>query len=73
VVTAMRKAGASSFGVTHIVKPTGWVVDMRHDLYEDTGDLPDGLPAAVLNVALFFGSIVRRGPWFMAERRPHWP
>ena len=41
-----------------IVKPTGWVVDMRHYLDEETGDLPDGLPTPVLNLALFFGSIV---------------
>jgi hypothetical protein len=40
------------------LKPTGWVVDMRHYLDEETGDLPDGLPAPVLNLALFFGSIV---------------
>lgn len=40
------------------MKPTGWVVDMRHYLDEDTGDLPDGLPTPVLNLALFFGSIV---------------
>jgi hypothetical protein len=25
----------------HIVKPMGWVVDMRHYLDEETGDLPD--------------------------------
>jgi len=41
-----------------IVKPTGWVVDMRHYLDEETGDLPDDLPARVLKLALFFGSIV---------------
>ena len=36
----------------------GWVVDMRHYLDEETGDLPDRLPTPVLNLALFFGSIV---------------
>ena len=41
-----------------MVKPTGWVVDMRHYLDEETGDLPDGLPATVLTLALYFGSIV---------------
>ena len=40
------------------MKPTGWVVDMQHYLDEETGDLPDGLPTPVLNLALFFGSIV---------------
>ena len=40
------------------MKPTGWVVDMRHYLDEETGDLPEGLPTPVLNLALFFGSIV---------------
>ena len=36
----------------------GWVVDMRHYLDEETGDLPDSVPGPVLNLALFFGSIV---------------
>lgn len=40
------------------VKPTSWVTDMRHYLDEETGDLPDGLPAPALNLALFLGSIV---------------
>ena len=40
------------------MKPAGWVVDMRHYLDEETGDLPDRLPTPVLNLALFFGSIV---------------
>jgi hypothetical protein len=31
---------------------------MRHYLDESTGDLPDSLPARILNLALFFGSIV---------------
>ena len=31
---------------------------MRHYLDEETGDLPDGLPAPVLTLALYFGSIV---------------
>jgi hypothetical protein len=35
-----------------------WVVDMRHYLDEETGDLSESLPSAVLNLALFFGSIV---------------
>lgn len=37
---------------------TGWVVNAGHHLDEETGDLPDGLPTPVLNLALFFGSIV---------------
>ena len=41
-----------------ILKPMGWVVDMRHYLDEETGDLPDRLPTPVLNLALFFGSII---------------
>ena len=40
------------------MKPMGWVVDMRHYLDEETGDLPDRLPTPVLNLALFFGSVV---------------
>jgi hypothetical protein len=35
-----------------------WVVDMRHYLDEETGDLPESLPTPALNLALFFGSIV---------------
>jgi hypothetical protein len=35
-----------------------WVVDMRHYLDEETGDLPESLPTPVLNLALFSGSIV---------------
>jgi hypothetical protein len=38
-----------------------WVVDMRHYLDEETGDLPDSVPGPVLNLALFFGSIVAVG------------
>jgi hypothetical protein len=30
-----------------MVKPTGWVVDMRHYIDEDTGDLPDVIPERV--------------------------
>ena len=40
------------------MKPMGWVVDMRHYLDEETGDLPDLFATPVLNLALFFGSIV---------------
>jgi hypothetical protein len=40
------------------VKPTGWVVDMRHYIDEDTGDLPDVIPERVLSLAIFFGAIV---------------
>jgi hypothetical protein len=40
------------------MKPVGWVVDMRHYLDDETGDLPAALPGRVLNLALFFGSIV---------------
>ena len=35
-----------------------WVVDMRHYLDEETGDLPDSLPGRVLRLALCVGSIV---------------
>ena len=35
-----------------------WIVDMRHYLEKETGDLPDSVPGPVLNLALFFGSIV---------------
>jgi hypothetical protein len=41
------------------LKPTGgWVVDMRHYLDEDTGDLPSAIPERVLSLAIFFGAIV---------------
>jgi hypothetical protein len=40
------------------MKPQGWVIDMQHYLDEETGDLPDQLPSRILNLALFFGSIV---------------
>lgn len=49
------------------MKPTGWVVDMRHYLDEETGNLPDGLPTPVLNLALFFGSIVA----WVTDHLPH--
>jgi hypothetical protein len=41
-----------------IGKPSGWVVDMRHYLDDETGDLPDTIPERVLSLALFFGAIV---------------
>ncbi len=41
-----------------IVKPTGWVVDIRHYLDEATGDLPEIIPERVLRLAVFFGSVV---------------
>ena len=44
-----------------------WVVDMRHYLDEETGDLPDGLPTPALNLALFFGSIVA----WVTDHLPH--
>jgi len=34
-----------------MVKPTGWVVDMRHYIDEDTGHLPEVIPERVLNLA----------------------
>jgi hypothetical protein len=40
------------------LKPSGWVVDMRHYLDEETGDLPDAIPERVLSLAIFFGAIV---------------
>jgi len=33
-----------------IAKPTGWVVDMRHYLDEETGDLPEAIPERVLSL-----------------------
>ena len=39
-------------------KPEAWVIDMRHYLDEQTGDLPDVIPEPALNLALFFGTIV---------------
>ena len=41
-----------------ILKPTGWVVDMRRYLDEETGDLPSAIPERVLSLAIFFGAIV---------------
>ena len=41
-----------------ILKPTGWVVDMRHYLDEETGDLPSAIPERVFSLAIFFGAIV---------------
>ena len=41
-----------------ILKPTGWVVDMRHYLDDETGDLPSAIPERVLSLAIFFGAIV---------------
>ena len=41
-----------------MVKPAGWVVDMRHYNDEDTGDLPEVIPERVLSLASFFGAIV---------------
>jgi hypothetical protein len=40
-----------------MVKATGWVVDMRHYIDEDTGDLPEVIPERVLSLAIFFGAI----------------
>jgi hypothetical protein len=33
------------------LKPSGWVVDMRHYLDEETGDLPADIPERVLSLA----------------------
>lgn len=41
-----------------IARPTGWVVDMRHYLDEETGDLPEAMPERILSLAVFFGAIV---------------
>ena len=38
-----------------MVKPSSWVVDMRHYVDEDTGDLPEVIPERVLSLAIFFG------------------
>ncbi len=38
--------------------PQGWVVDMRHCLDEETGDIPDQVPSRIVNLALFFRAIV---------------
>jgi hypothetical protein len=48
-----------------MVKPTGWVVDMRHYIDEGTGDLPDVIPERVLGLAIFFGAIVA---WVTARK-----
>ncbi|MGQ0735814.1 MAG: hypothetical protein ACT4QD_19435 [Acidobacteriota bacterium] len=40
------------------VRPAGWVVDMRHYLDEETGDLPEDIPERLLGLAIFFGAIV---------------
>ena len=40
------------------MKPSGWVVDMRHYLDEEIGDLPETIPERALNLAVFFGAIV---------------
>ena len=41
-----------------MVKPSGWVVDMRHYIDEDTGDLPEVIPERVVSLAILFGAIV---------------
>jgi hypothetical protein len=48
-------------------RPDTWIVDMRHYLDEDTGDLPETIPAPALNLALFFGSIVA----WVTDHLPH--
>jgi hypothetical protein len=40
------------------MRPESWVVDMRHYVDEDTGDIPDQAPARIVNLVLFCGSIV---------------
>jgi hypothetical protein len=40
------------------MRPQTWVVDMRHYVDEETGDLPEQLPSRLVVLALFFGSIV---------------
>ncbi|MGQ0736228.1 MAG: hypothetical protein ACT4QD_21565, partial [Acidobacteriota bacterium] len=45
-----------------MVKPTGWVVDMRHYIDEETGDLPDVIPERIVSLAIFFGAIVAWSP-----------
>jgi hypothetical protein len=40
------------------LEPTGWVVDMRHYLDEETGVLPSEIPERVLSLAIFFEGIV---------------
>ena len=40
------------------MRPEIWVVDMRHYLDEETDDIPDQAPPRIVNLALFFGSIV---------------
>ena len=41
-----------------MTRPTGWVVDMRHYIDEETDDFPESLPEPVLKLAIFFGTIV---------------
>ena len=40
------------------MRPESWVVDIRHYLDEETDDIPDQAPPRIVNLALFFGSIV---------------
>jgi hypothetical protein len=37
-----------------MVRPSSWVVDMRHYVDEDTGDLREVIPERVLSLAIFF-------------------
>jgi hypothetical protein len=41
-----------------IVKPTGWVVDMRHYTDDATGNCPRRSLKRVVSLAVFFGAIV---------------
>jgi hypothetical protein len=40
------------------MRPQGWVVDLNHYLDEETGDLPADAPSRIVNLVVFFGSIV---------------
>lgn len=54
-----------------MLKPTGWVVDMRHYVDEETGGLPESIPERVLRLAVFFGAIVAWVTDHLPERDWH--
>jgi hypothetical protein len=53
------------------VKPIAWVVDMRHYLDEETGELPEGTPDRIVALVVFFGAIVAWVTDHLPEDSPH--
>ena len=51
-------------------KARTWIVDLRHYLDDETGELAD-MPAPALNCALYFGSIVAWVSDHMPGGEPH--